>query len=148
MIYYLGQKPLLLEDFILYIYIGNKKDGKVINIQILEREAKYPLTLSLLQLYLDIYVAESFYIILVKSSKSRFATNPGFSNIKHICHYSCAIISIEKDIGFSPSFYCLDTLSPLVLMFEIIDKVAYHYFYFFLKRANVFHIIRIKQEIV
>lgn len=140
LIYRLGQKLLLLKNFVLYIYIDIKKDGKAVNVEIPEREAKSSFTLSLPQLYLGVHIVESFHVALIQPSKSRFAANPDLSDINYICCHTCIIISMEKDISFSPYPYCLDTLSPPVFAPKVIDKVAY-YSRLSLKQANVFHIV-------
>lgn len=140
MICRLGQKLLLLKNFVLYIYIDIKKDGKAVNVEIPERETKSPFTLSLPQLCLGVHTVESFHIALIEPPKSRFAASPGLSDINYICCHTCIIISMEKDIGFSPYLYCLDTLPPLVFAPKVIDKVAY-YSRLSLKQANVFYIV-------
>lgn len=65
---HLYQKLLLLKDLIPYMCIDNKKNGKVINIEILERKAKSPLVLSLPQLYSGVYTTKSLCITLIEPS--------------------------------------------------------------------------------
>lgn len=127
LVYSYSRMLLLLEDFVLYICIYDKKDGKAVDVKIPKKEAKSLLTLSLLQLYPGVYVTKNLCIVFVEPSKSRFAANPSLSNVEHICHHAHTIIFMEKYIDFSLGLYRLDTLSSLVLIFEIIDKIAYCY---------------------
>lgn len=132
LVYCPGQKPLLLEDLVPYVYIDNEKDGKAVDIEISEKEAKSPLILSLPRLRLSVHVVKSLCITLVEPPESRFATSPGLSDINHICRHACAIISMKKDIGFSLGPHRLDTLSSPVLapevVAEVVDEVARCYF--------------------
>ncbi len=72
-----NQKPLSLEDLVLYMYIDSKKDGKAVDVEIWEKKAKSPLILSLSQLHPDIHTTESLYIIFVELPESRFVVTPG-----------------------------------------------------------------------
>lgn len=94
LIYCLSRKPLLLEDHVLYIYIDSWKNGKVVDTEILEREAKSSLTLSLPQLHLDIHALENLCIALIEPPESRFFVSPDLYNVEHIYCNACAIISI------------------------------------------------------
>lgn len=124
LVYFHNWKLLLLEDFVLYIYIYDKKDGKAVNIKLPKRETKSPLILSLTRLYPGVYATKNLCIIFVELPKSRFAANPSLSHVEHICHHAYTIIFMEKYIGFSLSFYYFNTFSPLVLASEIVDNVA------------------------
>ncbi len=142
-----GQKPLSLEDLVPYVYIDSEKDGKAVDVEIPEREAKSPLTLSLPRLRPGVHAAESLCVTLVEPPESRFATSPGLSDIDHIRRHARAVISMEKNIGFSPGPHHLDTLSPPVLAPEVEDKIARCYSYLPLERSDVFHTARMEQEI-
>ncbi len=58
-----GQKPLLLEDLVPYVYIDSEKDGKAVDAEISEREAENPFTLSSPRLRPGIYAAESVTVL-------------------------------------------------------------------------------------
>lgn len=128
LVYCFGRKPLLLEDFIPYMYIDNEKDSKALDVEIAEREAKSSFTLSLPQLRSGVSVAESLHVVLIEPPESRFAASPDLSDVDHICHHTRTIISIEKNIGFSLGLYYLDILSPPVFAPEVMDEVIHRCF--------------------
>lgn len=146
-----GQNPLFLEDLVpcLYAYRGIGKDGKAIEAPEIpeEREAESPLTISLPRLRPGVRAAKSLCIALVQPPESRFSASPGLSDIDHIRRYARAVISMEKEFDFSPGPYRLDTLSPPVLVPEVVDKVACRYSRLPLERADAFHATHIEQEI-
>ncbi|MCJ1347753.1 hypothetical protein MMC31_005982, partial [Peltigera leucophlebia] len=146
-----GQNPLFLEDLVPCpcAYRGIEKDGKAIEAPEIpeNREAESPLTISSPQLRPGIRAAESLCVALVQPPESRFSASPGLSDIDHICRHACAVISMEKEFDFSPGPYRLDTLSPPVLVPEVVDEVACRYSRLPLERADAFHVARIEQEI-
>lgn len=146
-----GQNPLFLEDLVLcpYAYRGIGKDGKAIKAPEIpeEREAESPLTISSPRLRPGVRAAESLCVALVQPPESRFSASPGLSDIDHIRHHACTVISMEKEFDFSSGPYRLDTLSPPVLIPEVIDEVACRYSRLALERADAFHAARIEQEI-
>lgn len=71
-----GQKSLLLEDLVLYLYIDSKKNGKAVDVEILDKEAKSSLTISLPPLHLGVHAVKTFCVALVEPSESRFAASP------------------------------------------------------------------------
>ncbi len=137
----------MLEDLVPYMYIDSKKDGKALDVEIPEREAKSPLTLSLLQLCPGIHATKGLCVILVESPESWFAVSLGLSDINYIRRHTRAVILIEKDIGFSPSPHHLNTLFPPVLAPKIVDKVVHRYSCLPLEQANTFHTARMEHKI-
>lgn len=72
---------------------------------ILETEVENLFTISLSWLALGIWTVNSFYVALMDLSKSQFITNLGLSNKDHNYCHTCTVFKLEKNTGFSPSFY-------------------------------------------
>lgn len=146
-----GRNPLFLEDLVpcSCAYRGSEKDGKAIEAPEIpeEREAESPLTIPLPRLRPGVRAAESLRVALLEPPESRFTASPGLSDIDHVRRHARAVISMEKEFGFSPGPYRLDTLSPPVLVPEVVDEVACRYSRLPLERADAFHAARIEQEI-
>ncbi len=70
LVYCPDRKSLLLENLVLYVYIDSEKDGKAIDIEILEKKIESPLTLSLPQLCSSIYAVENLYTVFVELLES------------------------------------------------------------------------------
>ncbi len=143
----LSRKPLSLEDLTPYVYIDSEKNGKTIDAEISERKVESPLTLFLSRLRLGIYTVECLCITLVEPPESQFAASSSLSDVDHICRHACAIISMEKDIGFSPGLYRLNTLSPSILALEVVDEVACRNSCLPMEQADAFYIVSMEQEI-
>lgn len=136
-----------MKNLILYIYIDSEKDGKAVDVKILEKKVKSPLFLSLLQLRSYVYIADSFCVTLFEPPESRFATSSDFSDNEHIGHHTYAIILMKKDISFSPGLYCLNTFFLPVLAPKVVNKITCYHFCLPLKQADVFYMVHMKQKI-
>ncbi len=100
-----------------------------------------------LQLASSVCAASTFDQVLVEPSELQFVSSPGLSHNQHNCQYACEVIAINKEFDIYPNIYHLNTLSPLVFIIKVVDKVACCYLRLLLAWADDFHKVQIEYEI-